>query len=74
MRKSSHTLIQNKASSSEIFQLQLKPKQTGEIIFPSISIKTSNGILSSKSFKINIHDKIGTSEKNKNIAKNRSYS
>ena len=69
MRRSSHTMIQNKASRSEIFQLQLKPKQTGEIIFPSISIKTSNGILSSKAFKINVHDKIGTSERNKNIAK-----
>ncbi|MDC0857132.1 BatD family protein [Rickettsiales bacterium] len=69
MRRSSHTMIQNKASRSEIFQLQLKPKQTGEIIFPSISVKTSNGILSSNAFRINVQDTIGTSEKNKKIAK-----
>lgn len=67
-RRSSHTIIQNKASRSEIFQLQLKPKKSGTLLIPAITVNTSNGLISSKSFTVNVIDEIGTSEDNKTIA------
>ncbi|MBT4989795.1 MAG: hypothetical protein HOM96_04605 [Rickettsiales bacterium] len=69
MRSSSHTMINKKTTRNEILQLQLKALKTGKITFPSLSVDSSAGILTSKTFVLNIKDSVGTSQDNKQLAR-----
>ena len=48
------SVINNKATSSITWELLLMPKKKGDLIIPSISIKTDQGILKTQPIKINV--------------------
>ncbi|MBT4921451.1 MAG: hypothetical protein HON23_00360 [Rickettsiales bacterium] len=68
IRSSSHSMVNNKATRSEVYQLQLKAINFGKVTFPSLSVNSSAGILTSTSFPLNIKDEVGTSTNNNQLA------